>query len=139
MFLLSISYLANILNHNINFSKMPMFILVVETSPKIKIFFTPSILHFNPLNAIITKWWNTLKQFVGNNWRVVWVCLPILWGWHLKGYPILPQYFIMEHWHENDQLFNNKHHKMIKHIQTICRQFSDELCDCVCPLEGAGA
>ena len=35
----------------------------------------------NPLNASPTKWWNTLKQFVGNSWRIVWVCLTILWGW----------------------------------------------------------
>ena len=26
----------------------------------------------------------TLKQFVGNIWRIVWVCLTILWGWRLK-------------------------------------------------------
>ena len=31
------------------------------------------------------KWSNTLKQFVGNSRRIVWVCLSILWGWILKG------------------------------------------------------
>ena len=39
-----------------------------------------------PLSANPLKWSNTLKQFVGNNRRVVWVCLTIMWGWHLKGY-----------------------------------------------------
>ena len=38
----------------------------------------------NPLSANHTKWSNTLKQFVGKNRRIVWVCLTILWGWHLK-------------------------------------------------------
>ena len=27
----------------------------------------------------------TLKQFFGNSHRIVWVCLIILWDWHLKG------------------------------------------------------
>ena len=39
----------------------------------------------NPLSADPTKWSNTLKQFVGNSWRIVWVCLTILLGWHFKG------------------------------------------------------
>ena len=39
----------------------------------------------NPLNANPTKWSNKLKQFVGNSRLIVWVCLTILWGWHLKG------------------------------------------------------
>ena len=34
----------------------------------------------NPLSANPTKWSNTLKQFVGNSWRIVWVGLTILWG-----------------------------------------------------------
>ena len=29
--------------------------------------------------------WNTLKQFVEFFWRIVWVCLTILWGWCLNG------------------------------------------------------
>ena len=40
---------------------------------------------FNPLSANPTKWSNTLQQFVGNSGRIVWVCLPILWSWRLKG------------------------------------------------------
>ena len=39
----------------------------------------------NPLSANPTKWSNTLKQFVGKTWRIVWVCSTILWCWHLKG------------------------------------------------------
>ena len=31
----------------------------------------------NPLSAILTKWSNTPKQFVGNSLRIVWVCLTI--------------------------------------------------------------
>ena len=34
----------------------------------------------NSLSANPTKWSNTFKQFR----RIVWVCLTILWGWHLK-------------------------------------------------------
>ena len=40
----------------------------------------------NPLSANPTKWSNTLKQFVGNSRRIVWVCLTILWGWRFKSY-----------------------------------------------------
>ena len=32
-----------------------------------------------------TKWPNSLKLFVGNSRRIVWVCLTILWGWNLKA------------------------------------------------------
>ena len=35
------------------------------------------------LSANLTKWSNTLKQFVGKS--VIWSCLIILWGWRLKG------------------------------------------------------
>ena len=38
----------------------------------------------NSFSANPTKWWNTLKQFVGNSRRIVLVCLAILWGWSLK-------------------------------------------------------
>ena len=31
------------------------------------------------------KWSNTLKKFVGCCRRIAWVCLTILWGWHLKS------------------------------------------------------
>ena len=37
----------------------------------------------NPLSANTTKWSNTFKQFVGCC-RIVWVCLTILWGWHIE-------------------------------------------------------
>ena len=39
---------------------------------------------FNPLSAKSTKWPNTLKQFVSYCRRIVWMCLTILWLWHLK-------------------------------------------------------
>ena len=32
-----------------------------------------------------TKCSDTLKKFVGNRRRIVWVWLNILWGWYLKG------------------------------------------------------
>ena len=38
----------------------------------------------NPLSANPTKRSNTLKQFVDCCRRIVWVCLTILWGWHLR-------------------------------------------------------
>ena len=44
------------------------------------------LVQLNPLSAKLTKWSNTLKQFVGCCWPTVWVCLTILWGWRLKGY-----------------------------------------------------
>ena len=37
----------------------------------------------NPLSANPTKWSNTLSQFVGCCWRIIWVS--VLWGWRLKG------------------------------------------------------
>ena len=39
----------------------------------------------NTLSVNPTKWSNTRKEFVGNSRQIVWVCLTILWGWHLKG------------------------------------------------------
>ena len=43
-------------------------------------------LNLNPLRANLTKWSNTLKQFVGKSRRIVWVCLTILWRWQaIKG------------------------------------------------------
>ena len=38
----------------------------------------------NPVSTNPTKWSNTLKQFLGNSQRVVWVGLIILWGWCLN-------------------------------------------------------
>ena len=43
-------------------------------------------LYFDLLSANPTKWSNTLKQFISNSLRIVWVCLTILLGWRLKGY-----------------------------------------------------
>ena len=43
-----------------------------------------TFVEFDPLSFKPTKWSNTLKQFVGFCWRIVWVCLTILWGCHLK-------------------------------------------------------
>ena len=42
------------------------------------------LVSFNPLSTKFTKWSNTLKQFVGFCRRIVWVCLTILWDWHLR-------------------------------------------------------
>ena len=42
-------------------------------------------LEINSLSDNPTKWLNVLKQFVGKSWRIVWVCLTILWGCRLKG------------------------------------------------------
>ena len=39
----------------------------------------------NSLSSNQTKWSNTLRQFAGNSWRIVWACLTILWDWRLKG------------------------------------------------------
>ena len=39
---------------------------------------------FNPWSANPTKLWNTLKQFVGIFQRIVWVCLSILYVWHIR-------------------------------------------------------
>ena len=44
----------------------------------------PYIVWLATLNANPTKWLNTLKQFVGNSRRIVWVWLTILWGWRWK-------------------------------------------------------
>ena len=40
--------------------------------------------NINHLSANSTKWLNTLKQFVGCCWRIVWLYLTILWGWRLE-------------------------------------------------------
>ena len=40
----------------------------------------------NPLSANPIKWSNTLKKFVGNCRRNVWVCWAIFWGWCLKDW-----------------------------------------------------
>ena len=39
-------------------------------------------------SANLTKWSNTLQQFVGSSRRIVWVCLTILWGWHWRLYGV---------------------------------------------------
>ena len=47
-----------------------------------------SAMNLIPLRTNLTKWSNTLKQFVGCCRRIVWVCLTILWGWRLKCHVI---------------------------------------------------
>ena len=43
-------------------------------------------LFLNPLSANPAKLSNTVKQLVDNNWRIILVCLSIIWGCHLfKG------------------------------------------------------
>ena len=42
------------------------------------LFYRSILFSINPLRAKPTKWTDTLKQFVGCYWRVVWVCLTIL-------------------------------------------------------------
>ena len=37
----------------------------------------------NPLDTNPIKWSNTLKQFLHFFWRIVWLCLTILWGWRV--------------------------------------------------------
>ena len=37
----------------------------------------------NPLDINPIKWSNTLKQFLHFFWRIVWLCLTILWGWRV--------------------------------------------------------
>ena len=39
----------------------------------------------NPFSVNTRKWLNTFKQFVDISRRIFWVCLTILWCWHLKG------------------------------------------------------
>ena len=39
-----------------------------------------------PLSTNLTKWSNTLKQFVGNCQQIAWRCLTILRDWGLKSY-----------------------------------------------------
>ena len=41
---------------------------------------------FEPFSTNPTKWSNTLKQFVGNRRRIVWLSLTILWVWRLKDW-----------------------------------------------------
>ena len=57
---------------------------LISNSPLNSLFF-PSLDYINPLCANPTKWSNTIKQFVDNSWRIVWVCLTILWVWPMKG------------------------------------------------------
>ena len=48
----------------------------------------------NPLSANLTKWPNTLKQFVGKSRRIVLVCLAIFVGLALKGLILSSKYFL---------------------------------------------
>ena len=44
-----------------------------------------SFTSLSALSANLTKWSNTLEQFVCNSRRIVWVCLAILWGWRIEN------------------------------------------------------
>ena len=44
------------------------------------LFMVCCLIRLNLLSTNHTKWSNTLKQFVGNSRRIVWLCLTILWG-----------------------------------------------------------
>ena len=46
---------------------------------------TPLKISVNTLRTNPTRRSNTLKQFVDNSRRIIWMCLTILWGWRLKG------------------------------------------------------
>ena len=51
----------------------------------LSVFWNDLYRQLNPLSANPTKRSNTLEPFVGKSQRIIWVCLTILWGWHLKG------------------------------------------------------
>ena len=55
-----------------------------EHFAKIVNYFSKTV-HLKSLSTHPTKWSNTLKQFVGCCWRIVWLGLTILWGWCWKG------------------------------------------------------
>ena len=40
---------------------------------------------------------------------------------------------------QNSKSFKHQSHKMAKRIQTVRRQFADELFECVCPFSEIGA
>ena len=65
--------------------------------------------NLDPLSTNPTKWSNKLKQFVGCSQQIVWICLTILWGWHLrvKSYTVLDLWWLIKtsfqricHWSE---------------------------------------
>ena len=46
----------------------------------------------------------------------------------------LPEFEILENLVNSDKPFKRQSHKMVKHTQTIRRQFADELFECVWPI-----
>ena len=54
------------------------FLVIIQTGCSYK------LCSYNPLLANTPVWSNTLKQFVDNSRQITWVCLTILWGWHLE-------------------------------------------------------
>ena len=84
----------------------------------------------NLLNANLTKWSNTLKQFVG---KLPTSCLSMFD--HFVGLvfkrliaSIEPSCLLFYSW-----TFRRQSHKMIKCTQTIYRQFADDMFKCVWP------
>ena len=65
---------------------MWLFWFLLELCTYFARFEKPKKIKLNPLSANPTKWSSTIKQFVGFCRRIIWVCLTILWGWHLKGF-----------------------------------------------------
>ena len=61
------------------------------------------------LRAKPTKWSNTLEQFVGFCRRIIYVCLTILYGWHLKG--LFPRVVVLKNlkqFHQKAWFLQNK-------------------------------
>ena len=88
-FELFLSYLTSFKIHSIVHYKQHnwAFLYYYNTDFYINFFLCSHRLFFSlPLSTNFTKWSNKLKHFVGCCRRIVWVCLPILWDWHLKGY-----------------------------------------------------
>ena len=68
--------------------KEKCFLVYINLNP----FSTNSRLLYPLKTENLTKWSNTLKQFIGKCRRIVWVCLTILWDFlFLRGIE-------MEHW-----------------------------------------
>ena len=84
LWIISINSVRNL--HILNFSRKNNNIKNLKKCLR-KVVLAPPFIHttLNPLILNLTKWSNTPKQFIGCWKRIVWVCLTILWGWHLKG------------------------------------------------------
>ena len=69
------------------FKTVPKFAFPQVTQTESRSFsnFIPNLWAINPLSVNLTKWWNTLKQFVASCQQIICVSLTILLDWHLKG------------------------------------------------------